>query len=103
VEIQIRRQLPKRPYGPRTFDQRARQSPGRPVAYRDAAAYAEWAGEGLPTELARGRLHGAECAWGDELIPLASRWPHLARRLSAANLAIDGYERTSPVMGLLST
>jgi formylglycine-generating enzyme required for sulfatase activity len=73
------------------------------VAYRDAEAYASWAGKELPTEAeweyaARGGLEGAEFAWGDELTPagkqMANTWqgafPH-------ENKALDRYERTSPV------
>ena len=73
------------------------------VAYKDAEAYAKWAGKELPTEAewefaARGRLDGAEFAWGDELTPngqhMANTWqgsfPH-------ENLKLDGFERTSPV------
>jgi formylglycine-generating enzyme required for sulfatase activity len=74
------------------------------VAYRDAEAYAKWAGKELPTEAegefaARGGLDGAEFAWGDELMPggkpMANIWHGDFPR---QNLAIDGYERTSPVM-----
>jgi sulfatase modifying factor 1 len=53
------------------------------VAWEDAAAYAAWAGKGLPTEAeweraARGGLEGAVFAWGDEPAPkgraMANTW-----------------------------
>lgn len=93
----------RRPLGPGSSLKGLDDHPVVHVAYRDAEAYARWAGKDLPTEAewefaARGGLEGAEFAWGDELHPggrpVANTWqgtfPH-------ENLALDGYERTSPV------
>ena len=93
----------RRPYGPGRSIPGFGDHPVVHVAYKDAEAYAAWAGKELPTEAeweyaARGGLDGAEFAWGDELMPggrhMANTWqgafPH-------ENLAADGYARTSPV------
>jgi formylglycine-generating enzyme required for sulfatase activity len=93
----------KRPHGPGSSIRGLDDHPVVHIAYRDAEAYARWAGKDLPAEAewefaARGGLDGAEFAWGDEFIPagklMANTWhgpfPH-------KNLASHGYRRTSPV------
>src|SRR5271165_3677272 len=93
----------RRPYGPRSSISGLDDHPVVHVAYRDAEAYARWAGKDLPTEAewefaARGGLDGAEFAWGDELTPdgkqMANTWQGA---FPNENLKLDGYERTSPV------
>jgi sulfatase modifying factor 1 len=92
----------RRPYGPRSSISGLDDHPVVHVAYRDAEAYAKWAGKALPTEAewefaARGRLDGTEFAWGDEFTPggrhMANTWQG---EFPLENLRFDGYERTSP-------
>ncbi|MBW4329839.1 formylglycine-generating enzyme family protein [Stakelama sp. CBK3Z-3] len=93
----------RHPLGPQSAIEGLDDHPVVHIAYRDAEAYAAWAGKALPTEAewecaARGGVEGAEYAWGDELAPagrmMANYWQGL---FPFANQCLDGWERTSPV------
>jgi sulfatase modifying factor 1 len=93
----------RRPYGRKSNIAALDDHPVVHVSFADVQAYAQWAGKDLPTEAewefaARGRLDGAEFAWGDEFTPggrhMANTWQG---RFPAENLNEDGFARTSPV------